>query len=194
MATTILLAVAIVLAVATIAILVMASAKPDVFAVSRRIGIAAAPETIFPLIEDFRNFTSWSPYERRDPAMKRVFAGPPRGEGAVYEWSGNGKAGAGRMQITQATPPAKVAIDLVFTKPFKARNVVNFTLERSGSTTDVTWSMRGPTPFVAKIMHVLVDMDRMIGRDFERGLGKLKAIAEGERREGPLPRPPAAAG
>jgi hypothetical protein len=110
--------------------------------------------------------------------MQRVFSGPSGGKGAVYDWDGDKNVGKGRLTIVDATPPSKVTIDLHMQAPLESRNVVEFTLAPRGGATDVTWAMHGPVPFPAKVMHVLFDIDKMVGGDFEAGLAKLKALAE----------------
>jgi len=137
-----------------------------------------APEKIFPLINEFDRWGTWSPYEKRDPAMKRTRSGPPSGKGAVYGWEGNSQIGAGRMEIMEALPPSKIVIKLDFFKPFEAHNIAEFTLEGKGDTTNVTWAMHGPANYISKLMGVFINMDRMIGTDFEAGLSNLKAISE----------------
>ena len=160
------------------AVLLYASTKPDVFSVRRSIVINASAAKIFPLINEFRNWSAWSPYEHRDPDMKRGYAGPPSGKGAVYTWEGNSKVGSGRIEIAGTEPPSKVAIKLDMLKPFEAHNDVAFTLVPEGAATRVTWAMTGPVPYLAKIMHVFMNMDKMVGGDFEAGLAKMKAVAE----------------
>lgn len=164
--------------VAIVGILVAAWTKPDTFRVARTASINAAPEKIFPLMNDFRSFGSWSPYEKRDPEMKRSYSGPASGKGAVYAWDGNKNVGSGRMEILDSTPSSRIVIKLDFSRPFEAHNGVEFTLEPRGTSTTVGWTMEGPVPFMAKIVHVLVNMDRMVGGDFETGLANLKSIAE----------------
>lgn len=159
-------------------LLAVASMKPDTLHVERTARIDAPPQEIFPLIEDFRRWGPWSPYEKRDPAMKRSYGGAERGEGAVYAWEGNRDIGKGRMEIVESVPPSRVALKLDFAEPFEAHNVVQFTLEPEGAATRVTWAMQGPSSFVSKLMSVFIDMDDMIGRDFEAGLANLKALAE----------------
>jgi uncharacterized protein YndB with AHSA1/START domain len=170
--------VSLVIAVLIAGVLVAAASKPDVFRVQRSASINAPPAKIYPLIDDFKRWSAWSPYEKLDPAMKRTLAGAPRGEGAVYAWEGDGKVGAGRMEITDAVEPAKVTIKLDFIKPFEARNTAEFTLVPKGDSTEVTWAMQGPNPYFAKLIHLVVDMDAMVGKDFEAGLANLKTIAE----------------
>jgi carbon monoxide dehydrogenase subunit G len=164
--------------VALVALLVTAGFQPDTFHVQRATRIDAPPEKIFALINDFHRWGSWSPYEKLDPDMKRSFSGADSGTGAVYEWAGNSKVGQGRMEITEAPAPSGVAIKLDFLKPMQAHNVATFTLEPQGGATNVTWAMDGPTPYMAKVIHLFFDMDRMVGRDFETGLSNLKTIAE----------------
>ena len=160
------------------AVLVAAAFQPSHFQVRRSATVNAAPERISAMITDFHQWGRWSPYERLDPAMRRRYSGADRGVGAVYEWEGNSKAGQGRMEIVRAAKPSEVAIQLHFLKPFEAHNVATFTLEPRGGSTEVTWSMDGPTPYVGKIIHLFVDMDRLVGRDFETGLANLKTVAE----------------
>lgn len=165
-------------AVAIAALLGYAAMQPDTFAVQRSIGIQAPPERIFPLINDLRRFGEWSPYEKKDPAMKRSFSGPSGGKGAVYAWDGDGNVGQGRMEIAESVPPSSVAINLEFVRPFEARNRVDFTLRPQGGATEVSWAMNGPMPFVSKVICLFVDMDSMVGKDFEAGLANLKTLAE----------------
>jgi uncharacterized protein YndB with AHSA1/START domain len=169
-----------IIAIAAVAtVLVAAAFQPDRFEVERSATINAPAERIFPLINDFHRWGRWSPYEKLDPAMRRSYAGADSGVGAVYQWEGNAKAGQGRMEIVEAPAPSRVAIRLDFTKPIAAHNLATFTLAPAGDGTKVTWRMDGPTPYVGKIIHLFIDMDRMVGGDFETGLANLKAAAEG---------------
>jgi hypothetical protein len=170
--------IAIVVVVLLAGILVLAAMKPDTFQVKRAAAIKAPPEKIFPLINDFTRWGAWSPYEKKDPAMKRTISPRASGTGAVYEWEGDGNVGKGRMEITESAPASKVSINLDFVKPFEAHNVVDFTLVPQGDITNVTWDMRGPAPFVSKLMQVFISMDKMVGKDFEAGLADMKAVAE----------------
>jgi uncharacterized protein YndB with AHSA1/START domain len=187
---TIAVIVAVVLAVGIATVLVLAAGKPDTFQIQRSATIEAPPERIFPLIEDFRQWTAWSPYEKKDPAMKRTFSGADKGPGAVYAFEGNGQVGSGRLTMTETVPSSKVALTLDMIKPMQAHNNITFTLAPQGDATTVTWAMQGQTPFLGKIFHVIFNMDRMVGGDFEKGLADLKAAAEGARTaaiEGPQP-------
>jgi uncharacterized protein YndB with AHSA1/START domain len=168
----------IVVVVLLAAILGFAATKPDTFRVERATSIKAPPDKIFALINDFRSWRSWSPWEKMDPTMKRTHSGAANGKGAVYEWEGNGKVGAGRMEIAQSSPPSKVIITLDFLKPFEAHNIAEYTIETKGDATNVTWAMHGPSPFISKVMQVFFSMDSMVGKDFETGLANLKASAE----------------
>lgn len=168
---------AIVVAV-VVAILGYAATKPDLFRVERSATIKAPPDRIFALIADLRGWSVWSPYEKKDPDMKRAFNGPESGKGAVYEWDGDKNVGQGRMEIVEAAPPTKIVVKLDFIKPFEGHNTAEFTLVPAGDNTTVTWAMYGPSPYVAKVMGTLFDMDKMIGNDFEAGLANLKTAAE----------------
>lgn len=170
--------VVVLLVVLIAAVLIFAASKPDIFRVQRLASIKAPPGKIFALINDFRSWPAWSPYEKKDPAMKKTYSGAASGKGAVYEWEGDKNVGKGRIEIADASPPSKVTLKLDMIKPFAAHNIVEFTLEPIGDSTNVTWAMNGHTPYIAKVMHVFVDMDRMVGKDFEAGLANLKAVAE----------------
>jgi uncharacterized protein YndB with AHSA1/START domain len=171
--------IAVVLIVAAAAVLVLAARKPATFRIARSARIKAPPEKIFALIDDFRAWSAWSPWEKMDPELRRTYDGAPSGRGAVYAWEGNRKVGQGRMEIVDAAVPSRVTIRLDFLKPFEAHNTTEFSLEPQGDSTQVTWAMTGPNLFVGKVMGLVMDMDRMIGRDFEQGLANLKAVAEG---------------
>ncbi len=163
-------------------ILIYAATRPDTFRVQRSASIKAPPEKIFALINDLRGWSAWSPYEKKDPAMKRTFSGPSSGKGAIYAWDGDKNVGKGRMEITEVTPPSKVLIKLDFIKPFEGHNIAEFTMEPKGDNTVVTWAMYGPCPYMAKVMGVVMglfmNMDDMIGNDFAAGLASLKTVAE----------------
>ena len=168
----------IVAAVLIAGVLLFAATKPDTFRVQRAASIKAPPEKIFPLINDFKAWSAWSPWEKKDPAMKRTFGAITSGKGATYAWEGNKDVGQGGMTIAESVPSSRVALKLDFLKPFEAHNLVEFTLEPKGGETNVTWSMQGDTPYFAKIIHVFINMDSMVGKDFEAGLANLKAAAE----------------
>jgi len=164
--------------VAVAAVLVYAATRPDVFRVARSTTIQAPAEKIFPLINDYRRWPAWSPYENKDPRMKRTYGARTSGKGATYAWEGDSNVGAGNMSIADAIPPSKVLIKLNMVRPIEAHNDVAFTLEPQGETTTVTWDMQGSVPYLAKVMHVFIDVDKMVGNDFEAGLAKLKSVAE----------------
>jgi hypothetical protein len=169
----ILMAVAVLLA----GVLLFAATRPDTFRVERRALIQAPPEKIRAELVDFQRWAAWSPWEKMDPAMKRSFSTPSAGRGATYAWEGNEQVGRGRMAIIEDAPD-HVVIKLDFLQPFEAHNTAEFTLLPRGNATEVTWAMHGPSPYVAKLMHLFFDMDAMVGRDFETGLANLKAVAE----------------
>lgn len=166
------------IAVLVAAVLAYAVTKPDTFRVQRSAHIKAAPETIFPHIDTLANWPAWSPWEKMDPAMKKTLSGPPGGKGAAVAWDGNKEVGTGRMEILESIPPSKITIKLDFLKPFEAHNTGEFTFERMGDSTHVTWAMFGPQSYMMKVMGVFVDCDKMVGKDFEAGLANLKALAE----------------
>lgn len=165
-------------AVVVVGLMIYAATRPDTFRVQRSAAIKASPDKIFALINDLHAWSSWSPYEKKDPAMKRTFAGAPAGKGAVYDWDGDKNVGKGRMEITESTPPARILIKLDFFKPFEGHNTAEFTMEPRGDNTIVTWAMYGPSAFMMKVMGLFMNMDNMIGNDFAAGLANLKAVAE----------------
>ena len=169
--------VALVVVVAVAGLLAYAALKPDDFRVQRSIAIKAPPDKIMTVVSDLKGWTAWSPYEKKDPGMKRAYAGAPSGKGAIYEWDGNKDVGHGRMEILESTP-SRVVIKLDYITPFEAHNTAEFTAVPQGDATNVTWAMYGPSPYVAKVMQTVMNMDKMIGSDFEAGLQSLKTVAE----------------
>lgn len=160
------------------ALLIYASTKPDYVRFERSILIDVAPEEIYPLIEDFEAWRAWSPYENRDPEMKRTYSGAEKGVGAAYAWEGNSDIGSGHMEIVETDYPSKIVIALYFTAPMKAENSAIFTIVPEGAASRVTWAMEGEANLIAKTASVFIDMDKMVGSDFETGLAKLKTEAE----------------
>jgi hypothetical protein len=170
--------IAVVIALAAAVVLILAMTKPDMFRIQRVATIEAPAASIFAWISDFHRWGSWSPWENRDPAMKRTFAGAESGKGAVYAWEGNKNVGSGRMEILDASVPSKITIKLDFFKPFEAHNTAEFTMLPQGGATTVTWVMHGPATFMSKVMHVFMNIDKMVGKDFEAGLANLKKLTE----------------
>ncbi|HTF86138.1 MAG TPA: SRPBCC family protein [Cellvibrio sp.] len=169
--------------IALIAILlIVAATKPDQFRVERTVTINASPEQIFPLINDFRQWTQWSPWEKKDPHMQRHYSDNTSGTGATYAWEGDNNVGHGRMEITESVPYTNIGIALHFIKPFTAHNTATFTLTPTDNGTQVAWIMEGPSPFISKLMQVFISMDKMVGKDFEAGLQQMKTVAEAPER------------
>jgi hypothetical protein len=171
------IAIAVLFAVVIIGILGFAAAQPDSFKLQRSLEIKAPSKNIYSLINDFHKWGSWSPWEKMEPAMIRTYNNVANGKGSVYEWEGK-KVGKGRMEITGAAPFSKISINLDFIKPFEAHNKIEFTLDTKGDATIVTWAMFGPNSYMAKIMHLFINMDSMVGKDFESGLANLKNVSE----------------
>jgi carbon monoxide dehydrogenase subunit G len=157
---------------------IVVATRPAKFHIERSTTISAPPENAFAQVNDFHAWAAWSPWEKMDPDMKKAFAGAPAGVGAVYGWSGNDKVGEGRMTIERSEKPSTVAIKLEFMKPFAATNTATFTFARAGEDTKATWAMDGENNFVAKAASMFMDMDKMVGDDFERGLASMKRAAE----------------
>lgn len=176
-----LITVAIAFGALLVALLLFAATRPNSFRVERSVAVQAPPERVFPLINDFHNWSEWSPYEKIDPAMKKTFSGATSGPGAIYQWAGNGKAGEGRMEIIDASAGSQITIDLSFLKPFPAHNTAQFTFAAQGGMTNVTWAVFGPASYMNKLMCVFINMDKMLGKDFAEGLANIKTITEKPR-------------
>ena len=154
------------------------ASRPAKFRIAREREIAAKPGALYAKVADFHDWAGWSPWEKLDPSMKKTFEGPASGEGATYAWEGNGKAGAGKMTITSAKPDAELVIRLEFLKPIKATNVTTFTFTPSGEGTRVSWVMDGENGFAGKAFSLLMNMDKTVGGDFEKGLAALETVAK----------------
>lgn len=159
-------------------LLAWAALRPDSFRVARSTTVQAPPEKLYPLISDLHQFNTWNPYGKKDPRMRGEYRGPAAGPGAAYHFEGNKDVGKGSIRIVDAAP-ARVTMELHMIEPFEGRNRVEFSLVPvAGGTTEVTWAMQGASPFIARLAGIFLDMDRMIGRDFEAGLADLKLRAE----------------
>ena len=150
----------------------------DTYTVERSATIAAPPQRVYEQVADFHNWTNWSPWEDLDPDLQRSYSGTEAGTGAVYEWTGNRRAGAGRMEITRAEAPSDVAISLDFVKPFTSHGDTSFAIRPDGEGSRVTWSMTGKQTFMLRMYSLVRSMDALVGPDFEKGLGRLKAHTE----------------
>ena len=170
--------IAVVIAIAIAVVLILALSKPDIFRIQRVATIKAPAESIFALINDFHRWGSWSPWESKDPAMKRTFSGAESGKGAVYAWDGNKNVGSGRMEILDTSAPSKIVIKLDFFTPFEGHNTAEFTMLPQGDATNITWVMYGSASLMSKVMQVFINLDNMIGKDFETGLANLKRVTE----------------
>ncbi len=152
------------------------------YTVERSRNLDVPADRLYPMIVDFRQWTRWSPWEDVDPEMERAYSGPESGVGATYAWSGNRKAGAGRMEILRTDAPHEVEISLRFEKPFRSENVTTFTLTPVvGDGTTVTWRMTGPRPWYMRVLGPVLDMDKLVGRDFEKGLERMELVSRGSR-------------
>lgn len=166
------------LAGAALALVIVASRKPDVFRIERRIRLAAAPAAIFPYLDSLEAWQGWSPWARKDPNMRTTYGPVRAGLGAAMGWEGNGQVGKGQMRIIESRAPDEVVCQLDFEKPFRASNRARFTLAPVESGTELVWSMEGQATLLNKVMDQLMNMDRMVGRDFEAGLANLRGLVE----------------
>lgn len=161
------------------AVAAVIASRPSEFHVARATTIAAAPAVVFAQINDFHKWEAWNPWGKMDPGMKQSYEGEPAGVGAVYRWSGNHEVGEGRMTIVESRPNVQVKVQLEFYKPFAGTSLATFTLMPQGTNqTLVTWSMEGQNTFMAKAVHMVMNMDKMIGGQFEKGLAAMKTAAE----------------
>lgn len=166
------------LAIALAAFLVFVASKPAHFRVERTAHIAAPPDAIFANVNDLHRWPAWSPWQDLDPNMKQTYDGPEAGVGASQSWSGNSKAGQGKMTILESRPDSEIRIRIEFLKPFTATNEAIFTFQSEGGQTTVTWAMEGENSFFFKLFGTFVNTDKMLGNDFEKGLARLKALTE----------------
>src|SRR5262249_18024792 len=161
-----------------VAALAFIATRPEDFRIERSARISAPPDAVFSIINDLRQWGRWSPYDKRDPNMKKTFEGPSAGPGAMYSWNGNNDVGEGRLTILESKPGELVSMKLEFSRPFKANNQVNFKLAPSDGGTRVSWIMDGKNNFITKAMSIFMDMDKMVGKDFEQGLANLNTLAQ----------------
>lgn len=166
------------LAVVVALFLAVVATRPSTFHIERSIVVAAPSDRPFAQVNDFHAWAAWSPYDKLDPQVARTFEGPTSGKGAVYSWKGNDKVGEGRMIIEKSTPSSEIGIKLEFIKPFTATNQATFTFVPEAGGTKVTWAMDGENNFLSKAFCLFVDMDKMVGADFEKGLASLKTVVE----------------
>lgn len=166
------------IAVGAIAVFGIASTRPATYHIERSVTTAAPPATVYAVLNDMHRFPEWSPWQELDPNMKVTHDGPPTGVGSVYTWTGNKDVGEGRMTITASTPDESVVQKLEFMKPWASTCDVHFTIAPEGSGSKVTWAMDGNNDMMAKVMSLFMNMDSMVGKDFDKGLGKLKTLTE----------------
>ena len=168
------------IAVVIAAFVAFVATCPADFCITRSTTMSTAPAAAFAQVNDFHNWDAWSPWAKLDPTMKQTFEGPPSGAGAIYTWTGNNKVGEGRMTILESRPSDFIRINLEFMRPFKATNIAEFTFKPEDNKTHVTWSMFGKSNFMLKAMKLFMNMDKMVGGDFEKGLAAMKGVVEGE--------------
>jgi len=174
-----------ILAVIVLVLAVIVAWRPSEFRIERATVIAAPPSVVFAQVNDFHKWEAWSPWGKMDPAMKQAYEGAPAGAGAVYTWAGNRQVGEGRMTIVESRPNDLIRVRLEFLKPFANTGLAEFTFKPQGTQTAVTWSMTGTNNFMAKAFHLVMNMDRMIGGQFDKGLADMKSTVEA----GPRPEP-----
>ena len=166
------------LAVIIVVLVIIVALQPSEFRVARSTSIAAPAPAVFAQVNDFHKWPAWNPWGKIDPAMKQSYEGARAGTGAIYTWSGNNEVGEGRMTITESRPNELIRVKLEFFKPFAATNTADFTFKSEGNQTLVTWSMFDEKNFMAKAVHLVMNMDKMIGGQFEKGLADMKSAVE----------------
>jgi Polyketide cyclase / dehydrase and lipid transport len=171
------------IAVIVIVFVVVVAMQPSEFRVARSATISAPPPAVFAQVNDFHKWEAWNPWGKIDPAMKQTYEGAPAGVGAIYTWVGNKNVGEGRMTLTESRPSDLIRIKLEFFKPFAGTNIAEFTFKPAGNQTAVTWSMAGKNNFMAKAIHLFMNMDKMIGGQFETGLAQMKSIVEAAHKQ-----------
>jgi uncharacterized protein YndB with AHSA1/START domain len=181
--------IAIAVSLLVVVFIAVVASRPSHFHIERSARMAAAPEVVFPFINDFHRWPSWSPWEKLDPGMQREYSGEPQGKGAAYDWAGNDEVGKGSMRIIESQPPSTVAISLEFKEPWQATNATLFSVSPEGGGSRVTWGMDGESNFVFKAVGLFMSMDEMVGKDFEVGLDNLSRVTEVEARKVAAPSP-----
>ncbi len=162
-------------------VLIAAIFQAPNYQVTRSAVIAAPAAAIFPEVNDFHRWAGWSPWEKLDPAMKRTFEGPPAGVGSSYAWEGNSDVGSGKMTIAESKPGEVIRINLEFIKPMPGICPTEFKFQPEGTGTRLTWTMSGTKDYLSKVVCMFMNMDKMVGGDFEKGLASLKQIAEAKK-------------
>ena len=170
------------LAVLVVLLVVVVAVQPSDFRITRTATVAAPPSAVFAQVNDFHKWEAWSPWAKLDPAARNTFDGAPAGTGASFAWAGNSKVGEGRMTITESRPNELVRIKLEFMKPFAATNTAEFTFTPAGERTAVTWSMFGHNNFIGKAVCLVMNMDKTLGGEFDKGLAAMKSVAEAAAR------------
>ena len=174
----ILLGIVIVVVVLVAALAIAAALQPSHYHIERSATINAAAPIVFAQVNDFHKWEAWSPWAKLDPAMKQTYEGASSGTGAIYTWAGNNQVGEGRMTITESHPSDLIKIKLEFIKPWSATNATDFAFKPQGNQTAVTWTMDGDNNFMGKAFGLFMNMDKMVGGDFEKGLAQMKAVSE----------------
>ncbi len=164
-------------AAVVIVLVVVIATRPSEFQVQRTATIAAPAPAVFGLVNDFKKWGQWSPYEKLDPAMRKTYAGQPAGSGAIYTWAGNAQAGEGKATIVESKTNEMIRIRLDFEKPFPGTAYATFAFKPEGDKTQVTWALNGENNFIAKAVHMVLDMDKMVGGQFEEGFADLDRAA-----------------
>jgi len=159
-------------------LVILIASRPNEFRITRSATMSAPPSAVFAQVNDFHNWDDWSPWAKLDPTAKNSFEGAPSGVGAGFSWDGNNKVGAGRMTIVESKPNDLIRIKLEFFRPFKTTSTAEYTFQPVGNQTEVTWSMFGTSNFMSKAFSLMCNMDKMIGKDFEKGLASMKSIVE----------------
>ncbi len=166
------------LAVVIVVLVIVVATRPPEFRITRTATISAPAPAVFAQVNDFHKWAAWNPWAKLDPAMKQTYEGAPAGAGAIYTWAGNREVGEGRMTLTESRPTELIRIKLEFLKPFKATNTAKFTFKPVGDQTVVTWTMTGENNFIAKAVSLIMNMEKMVGGQFEKGLASMKTVVE----------------
>ena len=165
-------------AAVVVVLVIVVATRPSTFHVERSINVSAAPDAAFAQVNDFHAWPNWSPWEKMDTGMKKTYSGAPSGQGSVYAWAGNDKVGEGAMTVAESRPGELVRINVEFVKPFEGKNTSEFAFKPQGNQTAVTWSSYGKHTFVSKAMCLVMNMEKMLGPDMEKGLAQMKAVVE----------------
>lgn len=159
-------------------VFILALIAPKSYNVNRSIVVNKPLSEVFSYLKLLKNQDNWSPWTEKDPNMNKTFTGTDGEVGFVSAWIGNKEVGEGEQEITGIEENDVINSQLRFLKPFKSISDAYLKVEKVNNGTKVIWGFEGKNKFPMSIMMLFMSMDKMVGKDFEYGLNKLKGILE----------------